>query len=130
MIVADASAICAILLKEPDDDVYTDVLADSDGFYISAVNAWEVAVRVDWMEADGGAVVFDEFSRRFGGQVVPVGDQDWRAAFAVWRRFGKSCHPARLNLADCFAYALADSRRLPLLYKGDDFPQTDIASAL
>lgn len=50
-----------------------------------------------------------------------------RAAYRVW---GKGNHPARLNLGDCFAYALAKERGEPLLFKGRDFPQTDIASAL
>ena len=45
-------------------------------------------------------------------------------------RFGKGRHPARLNFGDCAAYALAKSRALPLLFKGEDFARTDIASAL
>lgn len=50
-------------------------------------------------------------------------------AFDAWRDFGKGRHAARLNLGDCFAYALAKSRDLPLLYKGDDFAKTDVRSA-
>ena len=49
---------------------------------------------------------------------------------AAWRRFGKGRHPAGLNLGDCFAYALAKSNGASLLFKGPDFTQTDIASAL
>ena len=52
------------------------------------------------------------------------------AAFAAWRRFGKGRHPAGLNLGDCFSYALARAAGAPLLFKGNDFAQTDIASAL
>jgi len=48
----------------------------------------------------------------------------------AWRRFGKGRHPAGLNYGDCFAYALAKSRRLPLLYVGNDFSQTDIETVL
>ena len=44
------------------------------------------------------------------------------------RRFGG--RPARLNFGDCMAYALAKSLGVPLLYKGNDFAQTDIASAM
>jgi uncharacterized protein with PIN domain len=48
-----------------------------------------------------------------------------------WRRFGKGRHPAQLNLGDCFAYALAPrSRGMPLLFKGDDFNQTDIPAVI
>ena len=46
------------------------------------------------------------------------------------RRFGKGNHPAGLNFGDCFAYALATERGLPLLFKGDDFARTDLESAL
>ncbi len=48
----------------------------------------------------------------------------------AFMRFGKGRHPARLNLGDCFSYALAKSLNAPLLYKGDDFGQTDIVSAV
>lgn len=50
------------------------------------------------------------------------------AAVAAWRRFGKGRHPAALHFGDCFAYALAKKSDLPLLFKGDDFTQTDIAT--
>ena len=52
------------------------------------------------------------------------------AAFAAFLRYGKGRHPARLNLGDCFSYGLAKALDAPLLYKGDDFAQTDIRSAL
>ncbi len=52
------------------------------------------------------------------------------AAYAAFVAFGKgSGHPAALNFGDVFGYALAKVRGLPLLYKGDDFPRTDVASA-
>jgi ribonuclease VapC len=52
-----------------------------------------------------------------------------RAALASFIRYGKGRHRARLNLGDCFAYALAKTRNLPLLFKGDDFLNTDIIPA-
>jgi ribonuclease VapC len=39
----------------------------------------------------------------------------------------RSGHPARLNLGDCFAYAAAKQHGVALLYKGEDFAQTDLA---
>ena len=51
-------------------------------------------------------------------------------ALAACARYGKGRHPAALNFGDCCAYALAKSLNLPLLYKGNDFAQTDVASAL
>jgi ribonuclease VapC len=51
-------------------------------------------------------------------------------ARVAWRRFGKSRHPAALNYGDCFGYALAKSRRLPLLFSGEDFARTDVEPAV
>jgi ribonuclease VapC len=62
--------------------------------------------------------------------IVPLDQDQAEIARIAWRRFGKGRHPAALNYGDCFAYALAKSRRLPLLYIGDDFSQTDIETAL
>ncbi|TGP16848.1 type II toxin-antitoxin system VapC family toxin, partial [Mesorhizobium sp. M1D.F.Ca.ET.231.01.1.1] len=48
-----------------------------------------------------------------------------------YSRYGRgSHHRAALNMGDCFAYALAKTRNLPLLFKGDDFNHTDIQPAL
>ena len=61
---------------------------------------------------------------------VPLDEEQAGIALAAWRRFGKGRHVAGLNLGDCYSYALAKSRQAPLLFKGEDFAQTDIASAL
>lgn len=58
-----------------------------------------------------------------------VDAQQSALAAEAFLRFGKGRHPARLNLGDCFSYALAKSLNAPLLYKGDDFAKTDIVSA-
>ena len=44
---------------------------------------------------------------------------------SVWSANGASVPPA-LIFGDCFAYALAETTGEPLLFKGDDFGQTDI----
>jgi ribonuclease VapC len=64
---------------------------------------------------------------RAGIEIVAVDQDQVEIARLAWRRFGKGRHPAGLNYGDCFAYALAKARRLPLLFQGDDFSQTDIA---
>ncbi|MGL4745532.1 MAG: type II toxin-antitoxin system VapC family toxin [Dermatophilaceae bacterium] len=64
-----------------------------------------------------------------GAQTVPLDAEAAALAIRAWRRFGKGRHPASLNLGDCFSYATAKSVGAPLLYKGDDLGQTDIASA-
>lgn len=64
-------------------------------------------------------------------RIEPVTEIQARVARAAFREYGKGMgHPAGLNFGDCFAYALAKSLDIPLLYKGDDFSKTDIVSAL
>src|SRR5215467_9692198 len=63
----------------------------------------------------------DDLMRTFGLEIVPVDRKLAAAAVSAFDRYGKGRHPARLNLSDCFAYGLAKSRGLPLLFKGNDF---------
>ncbi len=69
-----------------------------------------------------------EFLDVTGTSLVAVAAADGDTALAAFARYGKGRgHPAQLNLGDCFAYAMAKNHGLPLLFKGDDFDQTDIA---
>ncbi len=71
----------------------------------------------------------DAYLARFDIELVPVTLEQAEAARVAWRRFGKGNHPARLNFGDCFSYALAKTSGEPLLFKGNDFAQTDIEPA-
>ncbi len=62
--------------------------------------------------------------------IVPFDAEQASLARTAFLKYGKGRHPAALNFGDCAAYALAKSRNVPLLYKGADFPKTDIVSAL
>ena len=73
--------------------------------------------------------IVDGFRETTGLELVSLGVAEIRVAVAAHARYGKGRHPARLNLGDCFAYACARVHGVPLLYVGDDFPQTDIRSA-
>ncbi len=75
------------------------------------------------------SAALDALMDRFGIELVPVTLVQTRAARVAWRRFGKGNHPARLNFGDCFSYALAKTTGEPLLFKGNDFAQTDIQAA-
>lgn len=61
---------------------------------------------------------------------VPVDTGQADIAVDAFRRFGRGRHAAALNIGDCFAYALAKATGEPLLFKGNDFSQTDITSAI
>jgi ribonuclease VapC len=80
--------------------------------------------------SDLAAAEFDAFMERLGLEVMPFTIEQARRARDAHRRFGKGRHPAKLNLGDCFSYALAQERNEPLLFKGDDFAQTDVKAAI
>lgn len=124
----DASAILAILLKEPDADRFDTALADAGGGVMSAVNHWEVLVRAWASFGDPGRDAAEGVLDRLGVKIVPATDEDARAAASAFERFGKRSG-GRLNLGDCFAYALARREGHGLLFKGGDFPKTDVLAA-
>lgn len=61
--------------------------------------------------------------------LVPIGKAECEGALTALEQFGKGRHPAGLNLVDCFAYGCAKALGTTLLFKGDDFPRTDIPAA-
>ena len=63
-------------------------------------------------------------------EILPFTEAHALRARQAWRDFGRSRHKARLNFGDCIAYATAKEASAPLLFKGDDFPHTDIVPAL
>jgi ribonuclease VapC len=74
--------------------------------------------------------LLDGLLSELGIELVPFDQQQARAGQTAFLRFGKGRHPAGLNFGDCISYALAQSRGLPLLFKGEDFAKTDVISAL
>jgi ribonuclease VapC len=77
-----------------------------------------------------GSLAFDLFLQRAKIEVVAFSPELWEEARAAWRRFGRGRHPAGLNICDCCSYALAKLTGERLLYKGQDFSQTDIIGVL
>ena len=127
--IVDASAIVAIPGEEPDWERYNEKIATARRPRMSVVNALEVTMVT---ESRGGAPAgaeFDRYVERMGIEMEPVTLEQLAAARYAWRRFGKGNHSAGLNFGDCFAYALADVTRQPLLFKGDDFARTDVRTA-
>ncbi|AEG52175.1 MULTISPECIES: type II toxin-antitoxin system VapC family toxin [Sinorhizobium] len=127
MMVVDSSAVVAIFQAEDDALPLADAMASADQLVMSAVNAHETAMI---LRARGGPESAEDFWRFLsvnGIEVAPFNEEQAREASEAFGRFGKGIHSkARLNLADCAAYALAKSLSAPLLFKGDDFIHTDI----
>ena len=129
MIVVDTSAMFAIAARENERDFLVDVLDRSDEAVCSSVTYLETVMVLTGRSRTVARSTVEELLRPFAIEVAPVDGMVTNAAVDAFDRYGKGRHRASLNLADCFSYALAKSRNAPLLFKGDDFSQTDIAAA-
>jgi ribonuclease VapC len=127
MIVVDTSALVAVITNEPAGQGCRSVLETETRIMMSAATVTEaviVATRRD---------ILDEMNliiESSVNQIVELTSDRARAAGAAYSRWGKGIHPAGLNFGDCFAYALAKEFDCALLYVGNDFARTDIASAI
>ena len=127
--VLDTSAIVAILLDEPERGAFDRRIEDDPIRLVSAASRVEATLVIEGRKGEAGRERLERFFRLTGAEIMPVTPEQAELACAAFRRYGKSRHPAGLNLGDVFAYALAKTTGEPLLFKGDDFAQTDIASA-
>jgi ribonuclease VapC len=125
--IVDTSALIAILRKEPGYQSFIETLLTTDRVRISAATLLEsrmVATR------DKGLAELAELLVTLDAEIVGVDQAQGDIAFQGFLRYGKGQDPAGLNFGDCFSYALAKAYGEPLLFKGDDFPRTDIDAAI
>jgi len=128
--IVDSSALIAILRDERDARAYAQAIAHAAVRRISAASYVETAAVIDGSHSPIASRRFDDFLREAQLVIEPVTENQARIAREAYRDFGRgSGHPARLNFGDCFAYALAKALNEPLLFKGDDFTQTDVTPA-
>jgi ribonuclease VapC len=128
--IVDSSAILAILRAEPEAPAFAQAIEDASVVRISAANFLETAIVIDGSRDPIASRRLDDLLRAAGIEIEPVTEVQARIAREAYRDFGKgSGHPAQLNFGDCFAYALCKTARESLLFKGNDFTRTDIASA-
>ena len=130
MIVADTSALIALLRLEPEASAFLRAIMESESCLVAAPTAFEFIMVA---QGDRFGNTAEDTSRILTGpnlQIVPWSEALVGLAQAAFLTFGKGKHPAKLNFGDCMSYALAKSLGVPLLYKGEDFAKTDIASAL
>jgi ribonuclease VapC len=131
MIVVDSSAVLAILFEEPEYQIIENIFASGERFLMSAVNVHETATILRVRLGAAAVERLWRFLSRTETEIVPFDEAQVREAAGAFDRYGKGIDPkARLNLADCAAYALAKSLSAPLLFKGNDFTQTDLQSCL
>jgi ribonuclease VapC len=129
--VVDSSALVAIVLGEPDAERYIEALRRSAGApSLSAASAVEATIVVEARQGREASRDLGLLIEAADIAIEPVTADQVPLAVDAWRRFGTGKHAAGLNLGDCFAYALARAQGTPLLFKGDDFIQTDIPAVL
>ena len=127
--VIDTSALLAIFLAEPDRKQLLELIIEAENRYVSAPNILETGIVLEARRGEAAGREFDLFVRHAKLEVVATDLEQIEVARVAWRRYGKGRHAAGLNFGDCFAYALAKVTGEPILFKGDDFSQTDLAIA-
>jgi ribonuclease VapC len=128
--VIDTSAVVAILMDEPEQNIFKQIIAADLTSAMSAMTFYETSiVMAAKKKTPAAARLVDDFVSDLAIDVVVATVEDVVAAREAYFRYRRGYHPAGLNLADCFAYALAKIRNESLLFKGNDFSQTDIVPA-
>jgi len=124
--VLDTSAILAILFNESEASIIAELIAKDNRRLLSAGTALELMIVIEARKGETGGRELDLLLHRAKIDIVPFDNEQAEIARIAWRRYGKSNHPAGLNFGDCFAYALSKVSGEALLFKGNDFNQTDI----
>ena len=127
MIAVDTSALMAILLGEREAEACAAALETDSRIVISAVTAAEALIVA---QRRGLGAEMAGLIDRVGLEVLGVAPAAARRVAGTYEKWGRGVHPAALNFGDCFAYETAKSHDCPLLFVGEDFGQTDVASVL
>jgi ribonuclease VapC len=126
--VLDTSALFALVAGEPDAGRFRAAILSADTLAISSVSLLETRIVLFNRFGAHSVEEFEAWLDESGVEIVPFDLPQADAAFEAFRRYGKGQgHPAQLNICDCAAYAVAKLRGDTLLFKGQDFAQTDIS---
>lgn len=124
--ILDTSAVVAVLQLEPEAEQFAGLIESVPDVRISAATVLEASLVLGRSRQR----LLDQFLEEAGAVVVPVDERQLAIAREAHLRFGRgSGATARLNYGDCFSYACAIALDEPLLFKGDDFGQTDVLDA-
>ncbi len=132
MIFVDASAFVAMLLREPGYERLFDRIEQGGVLFTSPMAVYEATLAVAKSVKGGvdeAARDLAEFMSRGDIQTVAIDAEHGHGALVAFERFGKGRHRAKLNMGDCFAYAVAKARSGAILFVGDDFSHTDLPDA-
>lgn len=123
----DTSAILAILLDEPEQEEFAELIEQDPTRLISTASILEASIVLEGRRNIAAGERLDLFLHRAGVKSVPFDEDQLGIARRAFRQYGKGRHRAALNFGDCAAYALSRWSGEPLLFKGEDFAATDVA---
>ena len=124
--VVDPSALIAVLQDAADRETIVACIESAETVCMSVVSFVEASIVIHHRNRFDGLLDIDLMISKAGIELIPCDADQAYLARNAFRTYGKGQHPARLNFGDCFSYALARTRNEPLLFKGQDFSQTDI----
>jgi ribonuclease VapC len=128
--VIDTSALVAMLCDEPEAEKF-EVAVEADAVRLmSATSYLETAIVIESRFGEPGGRELDLWLHRAAVDLVAAHPEHAHAARIAHRKYGKGRHRAALNYGDCFSYALAKISGEPLLFKGDNFPHTNVAAVM
>jgi ribonuclease VapC len=127
--VLDTSALIAILQDERERRAFSEAIERAESRSISAATFVEVSMIIESRFGPEGVRDLDLLLMKAQIVLMPVDSDQAHLARQAFRDYGKGRHPAGLNFGDCFSYALAKALGEPLLFKGNDFRETDIQCA-
>ena len=125
MIALDTSAVVATALGEPEAELFH-TLVSREEILVGWPTLLEIRMVLTGKRFAGAAAVISQLTALPNVNTVAFGERHYHAAEVAFERFGKGRHPARLNMGDCFSYAVSAVAKAPLLFKGRDFSETDL----
>jgi len=125
-VVIDPSAILAIIYGEPEEKIFLELVESNETCLLSSPGYVELSIVLGTRHGEQGVEYLKLLLKELSITVFPFTPEQAQLAAEAFLKFGKGRHPARLNMGDCFSYGLAKAMKQPLLFKGNDFIQTDI----
>jgi len=136
----DASAMVAIASHETDGQRTANALDEDDTFVTSPLAIWEAVVALLKKSRQRGlsptiVVARATLDRTFAPiplTIEPLTDADAKNALDAFSKYGRgSTSKAKLNMGDCFHYAVAKRLGASILFTSpDEFHYTDLACAV
>ncbi len=126
--ILDSSAIIGVMVGEPGHERIQERMAAASILAVGAATMVEVAIVLSNKLGRDPRPQLSRFLREMEVEVIAFTAEHYEVAVDAFERFGKGRHPAALNFGDCLTYSVARLSGMPLLFTGEDFAQTDLAS--